>query len=171
MERGWQAGGPEQGAPFVGAPTEPRFFHTRWEAEREGWPSVLALTRSYTLWTQVQKLGGLPLVSTTEDTLEDQASTLVSQHMSSSVHYANTFVKHQVCKPLRDSSKSDTSCNSPFTCKFWAPGADHITYTTKHHQALLKHCFNALDQVTCPYAKCSLGSSDLLAGQVTTVLK
>lgn len=129
----------------------------RREAKRDSWRTFLTSINSYTdthkVWTRIRKLKGqqthsLPLVSTTGDTLEDQANTLAQhfQHVSSSAHYTNTFMKHKTSvgkKPLHDKEKSNSSYNSEFTlyelraalstCKPSAPGADKVTYTMIQH--------------------------------------
>ena len=129
----------------------------RREAKRESWRCFLTSINSYTdthkVWTRIRKLKGqqthsLPLVSTTGDTLEDQANALAQhfEHVSSSSHYTDTFMKHKTSAEkncLRDKNKSTTSYNWEFslfelraalnTCKPSAPGADNITYTMIQH--------------------------------------
>ena len=130
----------------------------RREAKRDSWRTFITSINSYTdtrkVWTRIRKLKGqqthsLPLVSTTGDTLEDQADTLAQhfQHVSSSAHYTNSFLKHKAScekKSLHDNNKSQTSYNSLFslhelraalsTCKPSAPGRDNITHTMIQHR-------------------------------------
>lgn len=129
----------------------------RREAKLESWRSFLTSINSYTdahkVWTPIRNLKGqkthtLDLVSTTGDTLEDQANALAQhfEYVSSSSHYTDNFMKHRTSaekNSLRDKNKSTTSYNSEFTlfelraalctCKPSAPGADNITYTMIQH--------------------------------------
>lgn len=129
----------------------------RREAKTNSWKTFLSSINSYTdtkkVWKRISALQGrqtstIPLVSTTGDTLEDQANAL-GQHfesVSSSAHYTAQFLQHKLLmerQPLRKKKADRMGYNCPFTkhefavalstCGKSAPGPDKITYEMLKH--------------------------------------
>lgn len=126
-------------------------------AKTESWRRFLTSINSFTdthkVWKRISALQGrntntLPLLSTTGDTLEDQANALGQhfEYVSSSAHYTTEFLHHKKIaerKPLYSKKTSCDGYNSPLTkqelkialssCGKTAPGADNVTYEMIKH--------------------------------------
>lgn len=126
-------------------------------AKKESWNRFVSSITSYTdtrkVWRRIKALRGsntltYPLVSTSGDTLQDQANALGKhfEYVSSSAHYSNNFLRHKNAeerKIVRDKRQSEVGYNCPFTmqelkvalttCGKSSPGRDRITYTMIKH--------------------------------------